>query len=338
MPSWTAAGSVALACAFAAASLRAQIRPEDVAAAGERWLATDQTAREQLDATVLYLLKEPKLGIAWLAAQLPAAQQQPTTPRSKGVHGLLTHLALEYLRRQRASGITFVGQYDGLLPLQPVVGELLFGWLLATPDWYPHTHRIHLVAPLRDLNAKPPATERVDAIVQIVDNERIEPENLRRGLAALLWQWGTKQYAQAIVARLVATTGEGDGEDRVQTTLELADFHTQLREYKQAAAAHRSAQTLAKSAGVRLRPIAWYSAACVHSLLGDVDRGIAALAACADLLASPDLDESLRLPRAMFDTDPELANLRPHPRWSELVQRACARAPATGKGETPTGR
>ncbi len=176
MPSRAAAVSVALACAFAfaIASPRAQIRPEDVAAAGERWLATDQTSREQLDATVQYLLKEPKLGIAWLAAQLPAAKEQPASPRAKGVHGLVTHLALEHLRRQRASGITFVGQYDGLLPLQPVVGDLLFGWLLATPDWYPHTHRIHLVAPLRDLNSKPPAPEHVDAIVQIVDNERIE--------------------------------------------------------------------------------------------------------------------------------------------------------------------
>src|SRR6185369_5211622 len=114
----------------------------------------------------------------------------------------------------------------------------------------------------------------------------------RRALAALLWQWGTKQPAQRLVAALVTATGEGDAEDRVQTTLELADFQCQLREYKQAATAHRSAQTLAKTAGVTLKPVAWYAAACVHALLGDTERGLAALEQCVDMLASPNLDSS----------------------------------------------
>jgi hypothetical protein len=298
-----------------------------IATAGERWLASDQTSREQLNATVATLLRDPAAGITWLASQLPDARKAPAEPRSKGVGSLVTHLTLAFLRRQRATDITWVGQFAALQPLQPEVGELLFTWMTATPDWYPHSHRIHLVAPMRDLCSQLPEAERLEAIVQIVENERIEPEDLRRGLASVLWLWGEKKYGKAIVEQMVTATGEGDAEDRVQATLDLADFHNQLREYKQAATAHRSAQTLAKGAGVTLKPIAWYAAACVHALAGDVDQGIAAMTVCADLLASPDLDPSLRLARTMFANDPELASLRQHPRWSELVQRACLHAP-----------
>jgi hypothetical protein len=189
---------------------------------------------------------------------------------------------------------------------------------------------VHLVAPLRDLQPRVPDAARLAAVVRVAENAAIEPEDLRRALAALLWQWGHKQCAQSIVQQLVTATGEGDAEERVQTTLELADFWCQLREYRQAASAHRSAQVLAKEAHLALRPVAWYAAACVHSLLGDVERGLAAIEQCAALLASPDLDSSLRLPRTMFDRDPELALLRAQPRWEAAMRRAFANAPAHG--------
>lgn len=306
-------------------------RAAEVAAAAERWCGSDQTSEEQLAATVGTLLVEPAVGIAWLAAELPPATRAPAEPRSKGVVALGTRVVLEFLRRQHATSMTFQGQYDALLPLQPFAGELLLDLLLETPDWYPHTHRIRLVGALRDLLPRPPATTRLDAIVRLVEDAAIEPTNLRRALAALLWQWGTKQYAQAMVVDLVAATGEGDAEDRVQTTLELADFYTQLREYRQAATAHRSAQTLARQTQVGLRPIAWYAAACVHALLGDVERGIAALEELAALQASPDLDGSLRVARTMLETDPELAPLRRDPRFPSLLARACPAAPPGAK-------
>jgi hypothetical protein len=306
----------------------AQDPPEQrVAAAGERWLASDHASRDELMATVKVLLDHEPHGIAWLAARLPAAIAAPAEPRSKGVSALVTHATLELLRRRRASGITFRGQYDVLLALQPMATDLLFEWLLATPDWYPTTHRVHLVHPLRDVQKGVPTAERLDGIVAIVENARLEPESLRRGLAALLWQWGTRKYAQGMITDLVAATAEGDAEERVQTTLDLADFYTQLGELRHAAAAHRSAQALARGSGVRLKPIAWYSAACVHALLGDTERGCEALAACADLLASPDLDSSLRLPRTMFEQDPELESLRADARWAASLQRAFPPAP-----------
>jgi hypothetical protein len=238
------------------------------------------------------------------------------------VQSLVSHTALEFLRRQRETGIAFQGQYGALKPLQPQVGEFLFGLLLETPEWFPLTHRVRLVPALRDLQPTLPDEPRAEAITRIVENERLEPEDLRQTLAAMLWQWGRKEHAQRIIQTLVTATGDGSAEERVRTTLELADFYVLLREYKQAATAHRSAQMLAKSGQVTLKPVAWYAAACVHTLLGDTERGMAAMEQCAELLASPHLDSSLRLARAMFDTDPELAPLRAQPRWAELMKKA----------------
>lgn len=293
-----------------------------VAAAGERWLATDHSSRDEMSAAVRALLDHEQHGIAWLARQLPAAIASPAEPRSKGVSMLVTHLTLELLRRRRATGITFRGQYDALLPLQPMAGDLLFEWLLATPDWYPTTHRVHLVLPLRDLQPTVPPPDRLAGVVAIVEDVELESEPLRRGLTTLLWQWGTKRYAQAMITELTAATVEGQAGERARATLELADFYTRLGELAKAAAAHRAAQALAKSAGEPLKPVDWYAAACVHALLGEVDRGMAAIEACADLLASPYLDVSLRLPRRMFDSDPELAALRRDPRWAPAMVRA----------------
>lgn len=293
-----------------------------VAAAGEQWLATDFSSREELSATVRALLEHEQQGIAWLARQLSAAAAAPAEPRSKGVSMLVTPLTLELLRRRRATGITFRGQYDALRPLQPVVGDLLFEWLLETPDWYPTTHRLHLVLPLRDLQPQMPLPDRLAGVVAIVEDAELESEPLRRGLATLLWQWGVKRYAQAMITELTAATTEGQAGERVRATLELADFYTRLGELSKAAAAHRAAQALARSANESLKPADWYAAACVHALLGEVDRGIAAIESCAELLASPYLDVSLRLPRRMFDSDPELATLRRDARWAPAMARA----------------
>ncbi len=325
------AGLAPFALAFATIVAAQQPPPNDpppvpvdrerIAAAAERWLAGDQASRDELDAVVRTLLEDPAAGIDWLAAQLPGAAQAASA-RARAVHGLIVHFTLGYLQQQRATQITFQGQYAALARLQPVAGDFLFGLLLETPDWYPTTHRIHVVAPLRDLQPRLPEPARVDAIERIIDDAQVEPEGLRRALAALLWQWDRKRPAQAMIERLTAATADGDAEERVQTTLELADFYNQLREYRQAAGAHRAAQALAKDADVALKPIAWYAAACVHALLGDVERGLAAIERCAALQASPDLDSSLRLSRSMFDRDPELASLRAHPRWAELMRRA----------------
>jgi hypothetical protein len=302
---------------------------DDMATAAERWLASEQNDVELRDRASQLLLREPKLGAAWLAAQLPAMSRAPTESRSKGVQALAMQFVLGHLEQQRKTGMTYSGQYDLLLQLQPFSGDFLFELLLQPPDWFPLTHRVRLVAPLRDLQPRTPDTARLEAVVALVENKTVEPQELRWALAAALWQWGTRKYAEEVVAELRQNAGEGDAEDRVQSTLALADYHTLLRDYRKSAAAHVSAQLLARSGNVQLRPVAWYAAGCVHALLGESERALVALETCATMLASPDLDSSLRLSRSLFDTDPELASLRGDPRFAALVTKAFG-AGATG--------
>lgn len=320
------AALAAIVATWGASALPQQPDPEKVAAAAEKWVTSDQVSREQLDLTVTVMLADAKLGIDWLAAQLPAADQAPEQPRSKGVHGLCTHCVLEFLRRQRDSGVVFAGQYDDLRRLQPFVGKMLFGLLLETPQWFPNTHRVRLVPALRDVQPQLPDAQTLEATIAIADNATIEPEDLRRSLAGMLWQWGRKQHAQPFIDALQKSSSEGDAEDRVQTMLELADLHYQLREYKTSANTHRAAQALANTAKVELKPIAWYASACVHALIGDVERGMAALEKCASMHESPHLDESLRLKRSLFETDPEIAVLRNDKRFAGILEQAFGKA------------
>lgn len=290
-----------------------------VAAAAEKWIASDQVDTELLEATVKVMSAQPKLAVDWLAQQFDRAANNGQM-RNKGVQALCTQFAIDYLRVQRATNLVYVGQYDLLLRLQPYVGDLFFELLLDTPAWYPLTFRAQLVAPLRDLQVRPPSAERLDGIVKLAEDAD-ESEGLRRALAAALWQWGTKHCAEAVINKLQQDIANGDAEDRVNSTLHLADFYVLLRDYKLAASAHRSAQVLAKQGNLPLLPIAWYAAACVHALLGDVERGFQALDECTRQLASKDLDESLRLELSMFANDPELALLRKEPRFAEMVAR-----------------
>ena len=268
------------------------------------------------------LAAAPVDGLRWLSAAHTGAGAADDSARRKAIEQAERDFALAFLKLQRATNITYRGQYEPLAMLQPRVGEFFFTLLLEPPDWFPTTQRIELVPALRDLQPRIPAAARVDGVVRIAEDERSEPEPLRHALAALLWQWDLKEPGQRALARLTAETADGAAEDRLAALLALADFHNQLREHKAAAATYRAAMVLAKASKLALKPLAWYSAACVHALAGDVERGLAAVEQCAALLASPDLDSSLRLQRAMFDTDPELAALRGDPRFAAALQRA----------------
>jgi hypothetical protein len=303
-----------------------------VASAVEKWLQSDQVSEKLESKTVAAVLQQRTVGLQWLGQKLEAALKAPDTQRSKGLRSLSTKVTLEFLRQAQESGMVFVGQYDPLSALQPLANDLLFGLLLETPDWYPFTFRDRLVAPLRDLQLKLPGAARVDGIVAMIKNQQ-EPTDLRNALAAMMAQWGRTEYADAVVKQLTAATTEGDGEDRVQATLQLADYYNVLRDYKRSAQAHRTAQALAKGAGVRLLPIAWYAAACVHALNGNVERGMEALQTCASMLASPDLDRSLRLERKLFEQDPEISLLRKDERFAAVLRLAFGEAPAAESGK-----
>ncbi len=287
----------------------------------ESWLAGDQTSQPELEKVVRALFVDRAAGLKWLATQVPGAVATPNEPRSKGVMTLVTHELLEFLKREHASEWRYAGQFEPLAVLQPVVGEQLFRLLLDTPEWYPNTHRVELVPALRDLQPKPPSPARFAAIKAIADNADLEPIGLRRALAGLLWQWGDKSCAQVWLDELQANTVDGDAEDRVVAMLELAEFQYQLRDHASSARTHRAMQSMAKAAGVPLKPVDYYGSACVHNLSGQRERALEQLRTCLQLLAADNLDSSHKLSRELFDRDPEIAALRADPLIAALIDQ-----------------
>jgi len=310
-----------------------RVSADRVSAVVEKWLASDQTSEELRDQTVTVILKDAAVGLAWLGKILPTALQAPAEPRSKGVLAVAMATALEFLRQQTTSEVVFAGQYEPLKPLQPYVGDVFFGLLLETPDWYPDTHRKQLVPALRDLQPTLPSAARVERIIALAENAA-EPEDLRAQLGCMLWQWGKKQFVQGRLDKLVQDSAEGDAEDRVRALLELAELQYQLRDYKASAATHRSLQSLAAAGHYTQKPTDWYWAACVNALIGNVDRGIEALQKCADLQASPTVDSSHKVKRETFEKDPEIAVLRADARYGPIFARAFGGKAA----EAPRGR
>jgi hypothetical protein len=305
--------------------------PGALAAAVDAWLASDLVDEKRLQATVQAVLADPALGLPWLGVRLRQALAAPTERASKGITALSTHVVLGFLQRTRESGITWRGQYAPLRELQPFAGDLLVQLLLQTPDWFPDTHRGHLVPALRDLFPTAPSMPVLLGVVAIVENTEIEPASLRLDLSCLLWQWGRKEPAQQQLAQLRAAAAEGDADDRLFALRQLAHLQYRLGDYVRAAATHASMRVLADSARIRLSPTDWYWAACCSALTGDREGGIAALRRCAALQASAEVDASLKLPRKLFEHDPEIALLRADPRFAELLAQAFPSKPARDK-------
>lgn len=323
--------SLALALLGCAATLPAQeSKPEPKPDPGryrplvEAWLASDQTDKPAFETAVRAML-EPAVrteALAWLGTFVPDAVAHPTEPRGKGVAALVTHVTLEFIRREQAREMRYAGQFLPLASLQPMVGEQLFTLLLTTPDWYPYTHRIELIAPLRDLQVRPPEPARLDAVAKLGADAEREPLPLRRSVAGLLWGWGHKAPAQRWLAELQAAGMEGDPADRLHALRELAEFQYTLRDYAAAARTHRTLQAMAKSADLPLKPVDLYAAACAHNLCGKREQAFELLQRCLQQLADPDLDSSYRLERELFLQDPEIAELRADPRFPALLAAA----------------
>ncbi len=320
--SWLATTTLALCLAGA---LTAQQEPREFVAV-ERWLVSEQTSRESLDDAMKELLLDAKAGFTWLGAEL---HREVGRDRHKGLEALLSQATLEFLRRQRSSGVRFAGQFDVLRPMQPEVGAFLFGLLLDTPQWYPNSHRVRLIPALRDVQPTSPGEPIVGRIVAIAENQEVEPESLRTDLACMLWQWGDKRLAQGLVDSLVRQSTEGDAEDRVRVLLQLAELQYELRDYRNSAATHRSVQAMARSARLPLKPIDYYQSACAHALMGDADRAIESLQECAALQSSPNVDSSLKLDRHLFETDPEIESLRRDSRFGAIMTKAFGAEPAS---------
>ncbi|HLQ38639.1 MAG TPA: hypothetical protein VK348_12600 [Planctomycetota bacterium] len=322
-------GSVSRALAASAVLLAtavAQTRPaEDLRRVIDAWLDSDQVDEAQLDKTVASVLDAGRIGLRLLGDDVRAATD-PASKRTKGTLALAVHVSLEFLKRQTGSKMTFAGQYDPLRPLQPFAGKLFTRLLLDSPQWFPSTHRVQLVPALRDLFPEPPGDELIAGAVSLVENEDLEPKDLRRALACALHQWGRKQYVQPDLDRWQKQSSEGDPEDRALALRNLAELHYQLRDYRAAAATYMTLVALAESSGVPLWPTDYYAQACTLSLASEAERALAALEKCAELQASPSVDASVKLERSLWEQDPELALVR----GTERFKKAFAKAfPAT---------
>ncbi len=296
-------------------------QPRSFVEQAEAWLASDQSKQDDKLSVAQAMVAAHAESFPWLCAALQKATD-PAAARTKGLRALLVEVVLGFVEAQRRSGVVYRGQYAALSALQPFAGELLFEFLLRTPDWLADTRRIHLVPAIFDLQKTPPDPSLLLGVVDVVENVEIEPADLRNALATLLWQWGRKEFVEARAKSLRDQSGEGDAEDRVLAFRELGDLWYRVQEHKRAASAHAAMVALADSAKLELMPTDWYWGACYNALCGKLDAGFAALSRCADMHASDRVDPVRKLPYALWQVDPDLAALRADPRFAAILARA----------------
>ncbi|MGE3173336.1 MAG: hypothetical protein AB7O97_11980 [Planctomycetota bacterium] len=290
-----------------------------------RWLRSDHTDDDLRLAAAKALLDAGPEALPWLGQRLRAAAGATAASQSaqvRALHRLATDVVLGFVDRQRSSGVVHRGQYLPLRALDPFATQRLFDLLLRTPDWFSDTRRVHLVPALVDLQPGPPAPELLLGVTDLIENAEVEPADLRVALSCLVWQWGRKGYVEERAAALRQASAEGDVEDRLQPLRDLADLWYRVGEHAMASATHVTLAAMADSAHQQLTPTDWYWGACYLSLAGRVDDGIAALERCAALLADDAVEASRKLPRKLFETDPEIAALRADPRFAAILARA----------------
>jgi hypothetical protein len=314
-----------------------RVRPQDppadtFTAVVEAFLASDQSDAAQKELAVEALLGTPDRSLPWLGQRLRALAVDDESPRSKGTRALAADVLLGFIEQKRRSGVVYRGQYAMLDALQPFASKLLFEWLLHTPFWLPDTQRVTLVPAIADLQATPPDPQLLLGVTDIVENIEGEPEDLRFALSCLAWQWGRKQYVQARAAQLQKDSADGDAEDRILAFRELSNLWYRVQENRRAATTHGAMTTIAERSNYELLPTDWYWGACYNALAGRVDAGFVALGRCVDLQVAANVDPVRKLPRALFDTDPELAALRADPRFLPLLQRAFPEPAEAAKG------
>lgn len=296
--------------------------PPPFAALVEAFLASDQTDVAVRDRAAAAVLAEAERGLPWLGERLRALAPGDASARAKGTRLLAADVVLAFVDQKHRSGVVYRSQYSALAALQPFAGAQLFDWLLRTPDWLPDTKRVTFVPALADLQPGPPEASILLGVTELVENVDGEPEDLRLALSCLLWQWGRKQFVEQRVAQLQQDSSEGDAEVRVPALRQLSDLWYRVREYRRAASTHAVMAALAARSKAELLPTDWYWGACYNALCGRLDEAFADLSRCADLQASKDVDSVRKLPRALFENDPEIAALRADPRFLPILQRA----------------
>jgi hypothetical protein len=296
--------------------------PPEVAAKVDAWLRSDHRDANLREAAIEAVLRTADRALPWFGRRIRSLPPDAEGSQQRAMHSLASGVVLGFIEAQRRSGIVYRGQYLPLRELQPFAASALFEWLLKTPDWMADTRRVEFVAPLADLQRDPPPPPILLGITDLIENEEIEPENLRLGLSCLVWQWGRRSYVEEAAAALRAASGEGDAEDRILALRQLADLWYRVQEHRRAASSHAAMTAMAVNAKLPLSPTDWYWGACYAALCGRLDDGLQALERCAELQASDSVDSSTKLPRSLFEKDPEIALLRADPRFAAVLERA----------------
>ncbi len=328
--------SLALALAWCVATTLAAQGPEPevappVVAAAEAWLASDQSDTAQKERAVKAILADTPRSLPWLGELLRSGSTDAADPSRKGKTALAADVVLGFVEQTRRSGVVYRGQYAPLSALQPLALELLYEWLLRTPDWLPDTQRQNLVPAIADLQQGQPAPELLLGVTDLIENEEIEPFELRFRLSCLVYEWGRKEYIDARLASLRQQSMEGDAEDRTLAYRDLADVYYRIRDYKKAAAMHGVLASLADGIRFELSPTDWYWGACYNALACKIEPAFAAFERCVALQASDRVDSSRKLPRKLFEQDPELAALRADERFLPMLERAFPNPPEAAK-------
>lgn len=302
--------------------LSAQSRPTSQpphAAAIRAWLASGDDP-ELLDEAVAAVLAGGEPACRTLGRIVTTLTTEH--PRRAAAELLLRDIALGYLESVSESDLRFAGQFAPLAPLQPWVGRIYLQLVISTPDWFPEDLRTSVVPALRDLFPKGPGDDAQEQLHAIATDTEIQPAALRHALACAFAQWGNRTLIAPRLAELREGAGDRTSVDELYFVRALAELRYELREYEGAADEWTAYLRGAEDAGAVPRPIEYYNAACALALAGRVDDSLGALERCAARLRAADLDESQRLERSLFDEDPELALVRPLPRFRALVESA----------------
>lgn len=265
--------------------------------------------------------------LRWLSGELNAvAADQDGSNRAgrrvrrQAAESLTTAVALGFIDDVKESGMVYAGQFDDLRLLQPHSGNLYLNLLLDTPDWFAEQRRVMLVPALRDLYPQRPGLRDLADIRQIAEHEELETWELRLALFCALAQWGDRELIDGHLRELERAAANSDEEDRLGTVRELAQTHHLLRDYAASAAHYRKLLRGAERIGAVLAPADYYNAACSMSLTGDLGSALDELERCVKLMRSGTVDPSLLLKRALFEGDPEIANIRKTDRFADLLK------------------
>ncbi len=288
------------------------------------WLDSDHRDAELLDRTVTAILDAGADVIADIGARARTAHAQADGHAGRGLDAVITHVAVQFLKRETDSGMIFAGQYDPLRPLQPFVGELFLNLLLETPDWFSAQQRHQLVFPLRDVYPDSPGDDICKKLRVVATDEDFEPEPLRKNLAFALAQWGDRSLIDARIAQVTKDSLADETSDDRRTALryELADIHYTLRDYERAAKIHVDMLRGAETAGTALVPNHYYNAACCLARAGAGEAALDELQRAAKLMRGGRVDPSQMLERKLFERDPDLASVRDSDRFRDIVRLA----------------